>query len=182
MDGAEAERFMQQEAKVVEERFDRRDYRRALGQFATGVTVVTACTPDGRNIGMTVNSFSSVSLNPPLILWSLSRQAQSFSDFTTITHFAVNVLEAKQHHLSRQFSTPVPDKYAGVDFVKGKAGVPILNGVIAQFICRKVRQVDGGDHLIFLGEVEEYRYNDGEPLVFHSGRYRVATRHPEITD
>jgi flavin reductase (DIM6/NTAB) family NADH-FMN oxidoreductase RutF len=123
-----------------------------------------------------------VSLNPPLILWSLSRQAQSFSDFTTITHFAVNVLEAKQHHLSRQFSTPVPDKYAGVDFVKGKAGVPMLNGVIAQFICRKVRQVDGGDHLIFLGEVEEYRYNDGEPLVFHSGRYRVATRHPDITD
>jgi flavin reductase (DIM6/NTAB) family NADH-FMN oxidoreductase RutF len=182
MDGGEADRFIQQEAKVVEERFDRRDYRRALGQFATGVTVVTACTPDGRNIGMTVNSFSSVSLNPPLILWSLSRQAQSFSDFTTITHFAVNVLEAKQHHLSRQFSTPVPDKYAGVDFVKGKAGVPMLNGVIAQFICRKVRQVDGGDHLIFLGEVEEYRYNDGEPLVFHSGRYRVATRHPDITD
>lgn len=182
MDGGEADRFIQQEAKIVEERFDRRDYRRALGQFATGVTVVTACTPDGRNIGMTVNSFSSVSLNPPLILWSLSRQAQSFSDFTTITHFAVNVLEAKQHHLSRQFSTPVPDKYAGVDFVKGKAGVPMLNGVIAQFICRKVRQVDGGDHLIFLGEVEEYRYNDGEPLVFHSGRYRVATRHPDITD
>jgi flavin reductase (DIM6/NTAB) family NADH-FMN oxidoreductase RutF len=182
MDGGEADRFIQQEAKVVEERFDRRDYRRALGQFATGVTVVTACTPDGRNIGMTVNSFSSVSLNPPLISWSLSRQAQSFSDFTTITHFAVNVLEAKQHHLSRQFSTPVPDKYAGVDFVKGKAGVPMLNGVIAQFICRKVRQVDGGDHLIFLGEVEEYRYNDGEPLVFHSGRYRVATRHPDITD
>ena len=76
----------------------------------------------------------------------------------------------------------MPDKYAGVDFVKGKAGVPMLNGVIAQFICRKVRQVDGGDHLIFLGEVEEYRYNDGEPLVFHSGRYRVATRHPDITD
>jgi flavin reductase (DIM6/NTAB) family NADH-FMN oxidoreductase RutF len=181
-DAAEADKFIQQEARTVAERFDRRDFRRALGQFATGVTVVTARTSDGRKIGVTVNSFTSVSLNPPLILWSIARQAPSFADFTSCTHFAVNVLEAKQHHLSRQFSTPLPDKFAGVDFAEGKTGVPILNGAIAQFVCRKVKQHDGGDHVILLGEVEEYKYSDGEPLVFHSGRYRIATRHPDITD
>jgi len=182
MDPAEADKFVQKEAQTVAERFDRRDFRRALGQFATGVTVVTAKASDGRNLGVTVNSFSSVSLNPPLILWSLSRQAACFQDFLSVTHFVVNVLEAKQHHLSRQFSTPVPDKFAGVDFEEGMAGVPVLGGAIAQFTCRKVRQYDGGDHVILIGEVEQYKYNDGEPLVFHSGHYRVATRHPDITD
>jgi flavin reductase (DIM6/NTAB) family NADH-FMN oxidoreductase RutF len=182
MEAAEADKFIQQEMKTVAERFDRRDLRRALGQFATGVTVVTARASDGRMVGVTVNSFSSVSLNPPLILWSLARQAASFADFTNCTHFAVNVLEAKQHHLSRQFSTPLPDKFAGVDFVEGKAGVPIVNGAIARFVCRKVKQYDGGDHVILLGEIEEYKYSDGEPLVFHSGRYRIATRHPDIAD
>jgi flavin reductase (DIM6/NTAB) family NADH-FMN oxidoreductase RutF len=182
MDAVEADKFVRQEAKAVAERFERRDYRKALGQFATGVTVVTARASDGRRVGVTINSFSSVSLDPPLLLWSLSRQAPSFTDFSTATHFAVNVLEAKQHHLSRQFSTPLPDKFAGVECVEGAAGVPILSGVIAHFVCRKVRQYDGGDHVIFVGEVEEYKYSDGEPLVFHSGRYRIATRHPDVSD
>ena len=182
MDAAEAETFVQKEAKEVTERFDRRDYRRALGQFATGVTVVTARTADGRKLGVTVNSFSSVSLDPPLILWSLSRLAVSFSDFINATHFAVNVLESGQHHLSRQFSTPVADKFSGVEYDEAKGGLPLLRGVIAQFVCRKVRQYDGGDHVILVGEVEQYNYNEGEPLVFHSGRYRIATRHPDITE
>jgi flavin reductase (DIM6/NTAB) family NADH-FMN oxidoreductase RutF len=181
-DPAEAARFVEQEAKVVAERFDRRDYRRALGQFATGVTVVTARAADGRRLGVTVNSFSSVSLDPPLILWSLSRNTPSFLDFSTVTHFAVNVLEARQHHLSRQFSTPLADKFAGIEFAEGPSGLPLLNGVIAQFVCRKVRQYDGGDHIILIGEVEQYKTSDGEPLVFHSGRYRIATRHPDIAD
>jgi flavin reductase (DIM6/NTAB) family NADH-FMN oxidoreductase RutF len=182
MDSVEAEAFIQREAKTVAERFDRRDYRRALGQFATGVTVVTTRAADGRRVGVTVNSFSSVSLDPPLILWSLSRQTSSLADFTSATHFAVNVLEAKQHHLSRQFSTPLPDKFAGVDYSDGPAGLPILKGLIAQFVCRKVREYDGGDHVILVGEVEQYQYSEGEPLVFHSGRYRVATRHPDIAE
>ncbi len=182
MEAGAADTFIEQEAKAVAERFDRRDFRRALGQFATGVTVVTARASDGRKVGVTVNSFSSVSLNPPLILWSLSRQAQSFADFAGCTHFVVNVLEAKQHHLSRQFSTPVADKYAGVEFAEGKGGIPMLNGALAHFVCRKVKQYDGGDHVILLGEVEEYKYGEGEPLVFHSGRYRVATRHPDIAE
>ncbi len=182
MDPSEADNFVRQEAKAVADRLDRRDFRRALGQFATGVTVVTARTTDGRKVGVTVNSFSSVSLDPPLVLWSLSRQAPSFADFTHATHFAVNVLAASQHHLSRQFSTPLPDKFSGVEFAEGPAGVPLLRGVNAHFVCRNVRQYDGGDHVIFLGEVEDYKYSDGEPLVFHSGRYRLATRHPDIPE
>ncbi|HEV2732101.1 MAG TPA: styrene monooxygenase/indole monooxygenase family protein [Terriglobales bacterium] len=182
MDAVEAEAFVQKEAKAVAERFDRRDYRKALGQFATGVTVVTAHASGGRKVGVTVNSFSSVSLDPPLILWSLSRQTPSFIDFTNATHFAVNVLESRQHHLSRQFSTPLPDKFAGVEFEEGTGGVPLLHGAIAQFVCRKLRHYDGGDHVILVGEVEQYNYNEGEPLVFHSGRYRIATRHPDIAE
>ncbi|HSA91623.1 MAG TPA: styrene monooxygenase/indole monooxygenase family protein [Terriglobales bacterium] len=182
MEAAEAEKLIQQEAKAVADRFDRRDFRRALGQFATGVTVVTAGTSDGRRVGVTVNSFSSVSLDPPLILWSLARNAGSFQDFCSASHFAVNVLESRQHHLSRQFSTPMADKFAGVECTEGRAGCPLLNGAVAWFVCRKVRQYDGGDHVILLGEVEDYKYQEGEPLVFHSGRYRLATRHPDIPD
>jgi len=182
MDQAAAQDFINREAKTVTDRFDRRDFRRALGQFATGVTVVTTRALDGRKIGVTVNSFSSVSLDPPLILWSLSREAPSFSDFTHVRHFAINILESGQHHLSRQFSTPLPDKFSGVEHDENGDGIPLLKGVIAQFICRKIRQYDGGDHVIFVGEVEQYTHSAGEPLVFHSGRYRIATRHPDLVE
>ena len=182
MDPAEAETFLKKAAQPQAGRFDARDFRRALGQFATGVTVVTTCTTDGRRVGLTVNSFSSVSLDPPLVLWSLARNATSFADFSAATHFAINVLGAGQHHLSRQFSTPLPDKFAGVECAKGSTGGPLLDGVIAHFVCRKVQEYDGGDHVVFLGEVEDYKWFDGEPLVFHSGRYRVATRHPDLPE
>jgi flavin reductase (DIM6/NTAB) family NADH-FMN oxidoreductase RutF len=182
MEEGVAEVYLQEAAKAAEERFDRRDLRRALGQFATGVTVVTARGKDGRNVGMTVNSFASVSLDPPLVLWSVSRQAASFADFAEASHFAVNVLAANQHHLSRQFSTPVIDKFEGVEILPGAEGCPLLAGASAHFVCRKVRQMDGGDHVIFLGEVEEYTWRELEPLVFHSGHYRVATRHPDLPE
>ncbi|PLC06694.1 flavin oxidoreductase [Variovorax sp. RO1] len=179
-DAAEADRFLETKAReAVVDRFDRRDFRKALGQFSTGVTVITTRALDGRRVGMTANSFSSVSLDPPLVLWSLARQAPSVADFTGASHFAINVLAAPQHHLSRQFSTPQADKFGGVDCCEGTAGVPLLNGVLARFVCRNVRQYDGGDHLIFIGEVEGYERFDGEPLVFHSGYYQVTTRHPE---
>ncbi len=179
-DAAEADRFLEARAReAVVDRFDRRDFRKALGQFSTGVTVITTRAMDGRRVGMTANSFSSVSLDPPLVLWSLARQAPSLADFTGASHFAINVLAANQHHLSRQFSTPQADKFGGVDCCEGTAGVPLLNGTIARFVCRNVRQYDGGDHLIFIGEVERYDRFDGEPLVFHSGYYQVTTRHPE---
>jgi len=179
-DAAEADRFLEDRAReAVVDRFDRRDFRKALGQFSTGVTVITTRAMDGRRVGMTANSFSSVSLDPPLVLWSLARQAPSLADFTGASHFAINVLAANQHHLSRQFSTPQADKFGGVECCEGTSGVPLLNGVIARFVCRNVRQYDGGDHLIFIGEVERYDRFDGEPLVFHSGYYQVTTRHPE---
>ena len=182
MDPVEAASFLEKEAQAVSERFDRRDFRRALGQFATGVTVITTRASDGRKAGVTVNSFSSVSLSPPLVLWCLSRQSPSMSAFSGASHFAVNVLEARQHHLSRQFSSPLPDKFAGVEFVDGAAGVPLLQGTVAWFVCRKVRQYDGGDHVIFIGEVEDYACHEGEPLVFFTGRYRITTRHPDIAE
>jgi flavin reductase (DIM6/NTAB) family NADH-FMN oxidoreductase RutF len=160
---------------------DRRDFRRALGQFATGVTVVTAMTKDGRPVGMTVNSFASVSLDPPLVLWSLSRQASSFADFLDASHLAINVLAANQHHLSRHFSTSVADKFASVEYTQS-AGGPLLKGAIAHFICRTFRQYEGGDHVILVGEVEEYQWHQGKPLVFHSGRYHLATRHPDLPE
>jgi flavin reductase (DIM6/NTAB) family NADH-FMN oxidoreductase RutF len=167
--------------KQAAQPFDTRDFRRALGQFATGVTVVTAITRDGRRIGMTVNSFSSVSLDPPLVLWSIARNAASFQDFTTATHFGVNVLAADQHHLSKQFSTPLEDKFAGVA-CHGSACVPIIEGTTAYFICKLVKQYDGGDHVILLGEVEEYAHRHGDVLVFHSGKYRVVKPHPDFPE
>ncbi|HEV3403891.1 MAG TPA: styrene monooxygenase/indole monooxygenase family protein [Gaiellaceae bacterium] len=161
-------------------RFDSRDFRRALGQFATGVTVITTRTEDGRRVGVTANSFSSASLEPPLVLWCLERTAPSRVAFDGCTHFGVNVLAADQHHLSRQFSTPTEDKFAGVATLEGPSGVPLLDGALAHFICRNVRQIELGDHVIVVGEVERYQTFEGEPLVFHSGFYRVATRHPDL--
>lgn len=182
-DADEADRFLGVTAeRASRERFDRRDLRSALGQFATGVAVITTRLADGRCAGMTVNSFSSLSLDPPLVLWSVSRSAPSFADFMGASHFVVNVLAADQHHLSRQFSTPRADKFEGVDWRDGLAGVPVLEGVIACFECRNVKQYEGGDHLILIGEVERYCRLEGEPLVFHSGCYRVATRHPQLPD
>jgi flavin reductase (DIM6/NTAB) family NADH-FMN oxidoreductase RutF len=163
------------------EPFDSCDFRRALGQFATGVTVVTARGKNGRPIGLTVNSFASVSLDPPLVLWSLSREASDFADFTAANHFVINILGAAQHHLSRQFATLFSEhKFVGVECTEGKAGCPMLQGATAHFICRKKRKIEAGDHVIFLGQVEEYRWNDGKPLVFHAGRYHVTTEHPDL--
>lgn len=164
------------------QRFDQRDFRRALGQFATGVTVVSTRAKDGRKIGLTVNSFASVSLEPPLVLWSLSRGATDFAEFSAASHFVVNVLAANQHHLSRKFSATDAEKFAGVEYAEGPAGCPLLHGAMAHFVCRKTREFDGGDHVIVLGEVEEYKWCEGEPLVFHSGRYHVTTRHPDLPE
>jgi len=182
-DADEADRFLGVAARqTTHDRFDRRDLRKALGQFATGVAVITTRTREGRRVGMTANSFSSLSLDPPLVLWSVARNAPSFADFMSCGHFAINVLAASQHHLSRQFSTAQADKFDGVACREGIAGVPVLEDTIACFECRSIRQYDGGDHVIMVGEVERYGRLEGEPLVFHSGCYRVATRHPHVPD
>ncbi len=182
-DAAEAERLIElKRAQQAAGALDPRGLRRALGQYATGVTVVTTRGEDGRRVGVTANSFTSLSLEPPLVLWCLAKSAPSRDAFHACTHFGVNVLRANQHHLSRQFSTPAEDKFAGVETRDGVAGIPLLEGALAHFLCRNVRQLDAGDHVIVIGEVERYDTFDGEPLVFHSGSYRVATRHPDFDD
>ncbi len=150
---------------------DAGELRRALGRFATGVTIVTTCTEDGRLEGLTANSFSSVSLYPPLVLWSLNREARSLASFVAAKWFAVNVLVSHQHGLSARFAGAVADKFAGVDYTPGLGGCPVLNDGLAHFECSVFNQVEAGDHVIFLGRVERMRHRDGEPLLFSSGRY-----------
>jgi flavin reductase (DIM6/NTAB) family NADH-FMN oxidoreductase RutF/2-polyprenyl-6-methoxyphenol hydroxylase-like FAD-dependent oxidoreductase len=179
-DAGEADRLIAERQAQAGEHFDARELRRALGQFATGVTVVTTRAEDGRRVGVTANSFTSLSLDPPLILWCLDRTAPSRVAFETAGRFAINVLSASQHYLSRQFATPADDKFAGLTCEDGPGGVPLLAGVLARFVCRNVRQVEAGDHVIVIGEVETFEMFEGEPLIFHSGSYRVVTRHPEL--
>ena len=148
---------------------DPRDFRHALGSYATGVTVITASASDGRPVGLTCNSFASVSLNPPLILWSLVSYSPNMANFQNASHFAVNVLGASQRHLARQFATPAKDKFAGVSWKPGLGNAPILGDSVATFQCRSADRYYGGDHVIFLGAVEAYSYNGGEPLLFAQG-------------
>jgi len=153
--------------------FDLRDFRTALGCFATGVTVVTAVAPEGRLLGLTANSFNSVSLDPPLVLFSLDRQTYSFETFLAVEHFAVNVLGRDQRHLSEAFARPGGPKWDGVEHEPGATGCPLLTGALASFECRTRHTYPGGDHVIFVGEVTGVRRRpSGEPLVFYRGTYR----------
>jgi flavin reductase (DIM6/NTAB) family NADH-FMN oxidoreductase RutF len=179
-DPAAAAEFVQARKDEDSAAFDLRDFRGALGQFATGVTVVTTLGVDGRKVGMTANSFTSVSMEPPLVLWCPSKRAPSLADFEESTHFAINILASDQHVLSRQFATPSTDKFAGAETSEGIAGIPLLDGALATFQCRTVSRHDAGDHVIYVGEVEKYENAGGEPLLFHSGRYHAATNHPDF--
>jgi flavin reductase (DIM6/NTAB) family NADH-FMN oxidoreductase RutF len=150
---------------------DPRDFRNALGAYATGVTIITAAAPDGKPYGLTCNSFASVSLNPPLVLWSLVIFSQSMSVFQNASHFAVNVLGASQQALANKFAKSSDDKFAGVEWRPGLGNAPILADSVANFQCRAANRYYGGDHVIFLGAVEAYSYNRQEPLLFARGSY-----------
>ena len=150
---------------------DHLEFRAALGSFATGVTVVTAPRRSGGYVGLTCNSFSSVSLTPPLILWSLSRQSASFTAFVEASHFAVSVLSADQVDLSRKFSKAADDKFCGVSFSLGAGDAPLLDGAVAHFECRNERHHDGGDHVIFIGRVLRCSRFPRSPLIFCQGQY-----------
>lgn len=150
-----------------------RALRDTLGEFATGITVVTSLDAAGQPVGMTVNSFNSVSLEPPLVLWSIGKEALGYSAFTSAEHFAVHVLKADQQHISNLFAGRGADKFGQVHWHAGAEGIPHLEDCAAHFHCRKVQNIDGGDHTILLGEVREFTANGGEPLVFHRGRYRA---------
>jgi len=150
---------------------DPRDFRKALGTYATGVTIITAMSGDGKPYGLTCNSFASVSLNPPLVLWSLGMYSQGLAIFQNATHFAVNILGVSQQALATQFATASADKFAGVNWAPGLGDAPILADSVACFQCRAANRYYGGDHVIFLGAVEAYAYNGREPLLFARGGY-----------
>ncbi|NYT69159.1 flavin reductase family protein [Pusillimonas noertemannii] len=152
---------------------DPRELRNALGRFATGVCVVTTRAASGRTAGLTVNSFSAVSLDPPLVAWCLGRKAPSIQVFSEAEHFAVHVMAHDQHELAMHFARPADDKFAAVSdaFEPGIDNVPVLRDALARFECRKASMIDGGDHVIFLGRVERFVYADRPPLLFHAGRF-----------
>lgn len=150
---------------------DPRDFRNALGAYGTGVTIITATAGDGRPYGITCNSFASVSLNPPLVLWSLGIYSSSLTVFQNASHFAVHILGASQQALANKFAKSSDDKFVGVDWTPGLGEAPVLADSVANFQCRSVNRYYGGDHVIFLGAVEAYAYNTGEPLLFARGTY-----------
>jgi len=152
--------------------FSTQQFRAALGTFATGVTIVTARDASGAPIGLTANSFNSVSLDPPLVLWSLAREAGSMPHFQRGSHYAINILAADQRELAERFSRREPDRFAGVAFREGSGGAPILEGAAAVFECFNRSRYAEGDHVIFVGEVEHCERSEGaQPLIFHGGRY-----------
>ena len=152
--------------------FSAQEFRAALGMFATGVTIVTARAADGKIIGLTANSFNSVSLAPPLVLWSLSRAAASMAVFSAGSHYAINVLASDQKELAERFASRGADRWAGVTFETGTGGAPLLHGAAASFECFNRSRYEEGDHVIFVGEVERCTWRPGAaPLLFHGGRF-----------
>ena len=152
--------------------FSQAEFRTALGMFATGVTIVTARTAEGKLVGLTANSFNSVSLDPPLVLWSLARAAASMLAFSTGSHYAINILTAEQQALARRFATKGVDRFANVAFVDGASGAPLLADAAATFECFNRSRYEEGDHVIFVGEVERCTHRkSASPLLFHGGKF-----------
>ncbi|MBN8832339.1 MAG: flavin reductase family protein [Sphingomonadales bacterium] len=157
--------------------FDPRDYRDALGRFATGVTVVTTRDADGQPVGVTANSYNSVSLDPPLILWSLAKSAGSMAAFEQAERFAVHILSHEQEAIAKRFAARGLDKFADLDFDLHETGVPILADCSARLLCETVHRYEGGDHKIFVGRVYSFEKQDHPPLLFHLGRF-ARVHHP----
>lgn len=148
------------------------DFRAALGQFTTGVTIVTARDAQGQLIGLTANSFNSVSLSPPLVLWSLARYSSSMLGFLSAQHYAINVLAADQRPLAERFASKGIDRFEGVHWRAGLTGAPVIDGAVAVFECVHHGQHDAGDHVIFVGQVQHCSRRVGAaPLVYHGGRF-----------
>ena len=156
---------------------EQRALRDALGTFATGVTIVTTLAPDGAPVGLTVNSFNSVSLAPPLVLWSVAHKAVSLDVFTQATHYAIHVLTAAQRELAVRFATRGEDRWAGTPWQPGRTGVPVLAGAAAVFECASRSRYPEGDHTILVGEVLHSTHHAGRaPLLYHGGLF--YTEHP----
>jgi flavin reductase (DIM6/NTAB) family NADH-FMN oxidoreductase RutF len=157
--------------------FSQREFRASLAMFATGVTIVTARTPAGVLVGLTANSFNSVSLQPPLVLWSLAQGAGSMAALSTGSHYAINILAADQKALAERFASGRTDRWQGVAYTEGASGAPLLDGAAASFECFNRSRYEEGDHVIFVGEVERCTHRSGAaPLLFHGGKF--YTEHP----
>lgn len=152
---------------------DQRQLRNALGQFATGVCVVTANSADLGPFGMTVNSFSSVSLAPPLVLWSLRNDSECYAAFTQARYYTINVLRQQQQDLSNRYASPDEHRLLPGHYRIGKTGSPVMRDVLCSFECEIWQRYDGGDHTILVGKVLETDTRpSGKPLLFHGGLYR----------
>jgi 4-hydroxyphenylacetate 3-hydroxylase, reductase component len=151
--------------------FDATAFRRALGCFPTGVAVVTTRTADGTPVGLTVSSFNSVSLDPPLVLWSIDRASDCYDTILAARYFAVNILSLAELPLATRFSRKDGNRFAGLTCRKGVGGVPLLPGFAACFECETEHRYDGGDHVIIVGRVLAFEDHDKEPLIFHRGEY-----------
>jgi flavin reductase (DIM6/NTAB) family NADH-FMN oxidoreductase RutF len=157
------------------------EFRASLARFASGVTVVTAVDPAGNQKGITVSSFASLSLSPPLVMIAVGRGAETHGALTSTGRFAVNILEESQEEMSRRFATPSSgeDQFEGVVTQPGKGGLPLLADSLATLECRIVHRYEGGDHTIFVGEVDAVTTHDGMPLLYFRGRYRRMHRDHE---
>lgn len=152
---------------------DPKALRHALGRYATGVTVITCRTAQGERLGLTANSFNSLSLDPPLVLWALRMASTHLADFQQATHFAVNVLGQDQLGLSQRFASPVPDRFAEGHWQDGHGGAPVLAGAAAVFECATTQQLNAGDHVLFIGQVLNFSQDATvAPLLYQGGAYR----------
>jgi 3-hydroxy-9,10-secoandrosta-1,3,5(10)-triene-9,17-dione monooxygenase reductase component len=148
-----------------------RAFRDALGSFVTGVTIVTTRDAACGDVGLTANSFNSVSLDPPMVLWSLALTSSSLPAFRKADWWAVHILASEQETLSGRFAAKDVDKFEGLSLARGPGGIPLLEGCAARFICRTAYEYEGGDHAIFVGHVLEFDRAGGTPLIYHEGRY-----------
>jgi 3-hydroxy-9,10-secoandrosta-1,3,5(10)-triene-9,17-dione monooxygenase reductase component len=147
--------------------------RNAFGHFATGVTVITALNAKNEPVGMTANSFSSLSLDPPLVLWSIANSASLFDDFIQAEYFAIHALSSAQESLSRQFSQKDGNRFENLVIGTGEGGVPLLEDYHALFQCKRYRQhLNSGDHAILVGEILAFDVKEKNPLLFYRGKYR----------
>lgn len=146
-------------------------FRQALGSFATGVTIVTTRDADGNPVGLTANSFNSVSLDPPMVLWSLALDSRALAAFRQAEYWVVHILAKSQQEMSNRFASRGADKFADLEYSQGPGDVPLLDGYVARFVCKATFEYEGGDHAIFVGEVIDHDQKPEDPLLFHSGKY-----------
>jgi 3-hydroxy-9,10-secoandrosta-1,3,5(10)-triene-9,17-dione monooxygenase reductase component len=163
---------------MAQAEFDNQAFRQALGSFTTGVTIITTTAPDGTPIGLTANSFNSVSLDPPMVLWSLAKTSLSVEAFNKAEHWNVHVLSQEQQDLSNTFASKGQDKFQGTSLEEGISSAPLISDCSARFQCRNMVTHDGGDHLIFIGEVLDFDQQALPPLVFQQGQYAMTARKP----